>query len=835
MAGKNDEDNIGLVPGARPKLSESVKKLSNGIKMYLSKPYSEDKGGEVEIHEAVRDGIVTGRYVTKGDKVIETMSTPEAQASGDADKQAKAAGVKKEQTTNTSVNAIARHLTEKDEPNWGEGPENIGSLGEDQADTPHDPEKTTKVEPGKGKTKEVKPKNPKTGKVDSSMSKMASQKTGELAKTDYTITRDKKKPDTLTYTRPPKTPDVVEAPKTEVPNWKKKWDATTPEDKMAFKSKLAAQRSLKDQGPKKLPPKPPMAKSDDQGSNMMNFARSVQMHCEKLSKDTKVEIQPHPPEVIDVDPKIITNMKRRLKGISVVEGGNQPKPKDQWFEDKLKGKNPKPAPKPSLVKNDDEDLDAKIARKNQALSKINNLMRDLKANSNETHQSKYEAEIKANDANNARIAQERGKKSGLQVVPGGKAPVAPKPAAKPNMSTNQKIQAALNAQKGTNPYAEKRHEPASSGITFSDKKTEVPPAKPVKPKPKGALTLVKSGAFGGARTLMSMIQSKGKAQTQSANTPTPVASIDAPMEKTKPQLVRDMMIMKRHTESGRPFRVMAGSHPDHKKLPGHHHTLEKAMEPKQMNEELKKPTSHLSRNVLDAIDSGHDTMFVHQPDKMKKNAVAGYPAQQGMAPLAMSDGAWTPTPHTTRPEVTNALKKADHSQYAASLKHRVQNWAAGKGQRKKIHEQKTKAFNDALMGNPTAPLDKATTVHPAAQEIADAHNKNGGSTYNLKNGHQSGDLYMVSPYEKRTEKIDGPLNSGHVSNFINKNKDLLDQPNHNVGTWHDKDSKKNFLDVSISTPDREHAINLGRKHNQISVFHTGTMTEIPTGGTGEAK
>lgn len=633
-----DNESSDMVPGARMKLSDSMKKLANGIKMYVNKTYTEDNGGEVEVHEAVKDGIVTGRYVKKGDQVVETMSTPDAQSSGDADKQAKAAGVKKEQTTVTDVTQVARGLND-DTPK-------VGELGSNQS------EGAVKADLS-GKTKEVKPKDPKDGKKpDSSMSKMASQKTGELEKS-YEIKREG---DTLHYNQK-KVGDSV-SPK-EPPMWKQKWDAKPQHEKDQFKAKLSAQRSASSKPvtiPKPAKPKAPaLAKADE--------------------KKPTVEIVPHPKEVIDVDPKIINDMKARLgqKPLKLVKGMDFLKCMQAHVE--------------KLTKAD---------------------------------------EIQAHAAD------------------------APK-AAQPEMATA---------------------------------------------------------------------------------TPTPVA-------KEKPHLIKEMMRYKQHTASGRPFRVMGGSHPDHKNLIGAHYVLEKAMQPREIDAELKKPTSPLSRKVLDAVDEGHDSLYVHQPESMKKGTIIGNPGNAivGAAPMAMSKGSdWKPTPHTSRPEKMNqsqdavkkrynrrtnkgetkakkveaVLKKTNHQEYAAKLHQRVQDWASGRGQRKEAAEQ----------------------IGQHVNQIMSAHNASGGSTTNLKTGPVSGDLYSVSPYLDRSQVIAGPLQPQHLHDYIKQNQDLLSKPDHHLGTWHDPETKQTFLDVGVTTPDKNKAIQLAQKHNQKAIFHLGTMTTIPTGGTG---
>jgi SPP1 gp7 family putative phage head morphogenesis protein len=96
---------------------------------------------------------------------------------------------------------------------------------------------------------------------------------------------------------------------------------------------------------------------------------------------------------------------------------------------------------------------------------------------------------------------------------------------------------------------------------------------------------------------------------------------------------------------------------------------------------------------------------------------------------------------------------------------------------------------------------------------------------------QSG--YAVSPYPDRSAVFDHKVTRGDVRQFMERNRDLLTQPGHAVGAWRDPESGKTYLDVSIVTEDRDHAVSLGRQHNQISIFDFKSGNTIDTGGTGE--
>jgi hypothetical protein len=181
---------------------------------------------------------------------------------------------------------------------------------------------------------------------------------------------------------------------------------------------------------------------------------------------------------------------------------------------------------------------------------------------------------------------------------------------------------------------------------------------------------------------------------------------------------------------------MMGTHDDHRSMVGQHHELQKPMSIKEVDAALKNPTSEISRKVLDSVDSGHDTLLIHQPkndapqvghlkvmksiqdrmDKLQKNVVAGYgQANQTGVPVAdstMLKAGWQPTPHASDPKIMN---KNDHMQNALKFAQRTSAWIAGRGQR--MAQAKASAAESTLDQHADRHMQKAA-IKPGQEPAA---------------------------------------------------------------------------------------------------------------------
>jgi hypothetical protein len=154
--------------------------------------------------------------------------------------------------------------------------------------------------------------------------------------------------------------------------------------------------------------------------------------------------------------------------------------------------------------------------------------------------------------------------------------------------------------------------------------------------------------------------------------------------------------------------------------------------------------------------------------------------------------------------------------------------------RKPIHTP----FNDTEGAMATIARDQNMPKHPGERTVAEeaqaaAHHENGGSTFSPEGQNLNGvDKYSVGSYPERTEQSD-ILTPNSLKAFKDRNADLLNQPDHAVGTWKDTDTGKHVLDVAKLYDDRDAAIAAGQAANQKSIYHLGTGELVDTGGTGE--
>ena len=120
----------------------------------------------------------------------------------------------------------------------------------------------------------------------------------------------------------------------------------------------------------------------------------------------------------------------------------------------------------------------------------------------------------------------------------------------------------------------------------------------------------------------------------------------------------------------------------------------------------------------------------------------------------------------------------------------------------------------------------------AVFRMLDRH-PDGGFTVNPHTGEVPNDGYMVETANK-DKVFDHPPTAKEYQNFIKDNRATLDaDPSLHIGGWVNPDGKYTVA-LSSRVPDLATATELGKSHNQISIFDVAKGKEIPTGGTGEA-
>lgn len=98
--------------------------------------------------------------------------------------------------------------------------------------------------------------------------------------------------------------------------------------------------------------------------------------------------------------------------------------------------------------------------------------------------------------------------------------------------------------------------------------------------------------------------------------------------------------------------------------------------------------------------------------------------------------------------------------------------------------------------------------------------------------------YMVSPYPDRSESMPiGEVTAAALARFVVKNRDVLSQPGHYFGGWHDPKTGQVWLDISIRAETPEAATALAHEHAQIAYFDlaAGRSVDVVRKGNGHGQ
>lgn len=114
-------------------------------------------------------------------------------------------------------------------------------------------------------------------------------------------------------------------------------------------------------------------------------------------------------------------------------------------------------------------------------------------------------------------------------------------------------------------------------------------------------------------------------------------------------------------------------------------------------------------------------------------------------------------------------------------------------------------------------------------QIMLAHQVTGGSTTNLVTGEDLAGTpnYAVAVYKDREVKILGQPSEEDVRSFIEDNAEVLMTPGHTLGTWYNPDDGYTYIDISITTPSMQAALDVGRRNAQLAIFNLQTFETIP--------
>ncbi len=109
-------------------------------------------------------------------------------------------------------------------------------------------------------------------------------------------------------------------------------------------------------------------------------------------------------------------------------------------------------------------------------------------------------------------------------------------------------------------------------------------------------------------------------------------------------------------------------------------------------------------------------------------------------------------------------------------------------------------------------------------QILATHQQTGGSTFNLRTGQNLAGqkFYSVSPFKELEQILDHDPTSQDITDFMSRPgvREKLFDPSgeYSLGTWRDSESGQTYLDVVVTTPKLERAIEIGRQANQIAAF-----------------
>lgn len=140
------------------------------------------------------------------------------------------------------------------------------------------------------------------------------------------------------------------------------------------------------------------------------------------------------------------------------------------------------------------------------------------------------------------------------------------------------------------------------------------------------------------------------------------------------------------------------------------------------------------------------------------------------------------------------------------------------------HDPKTGRFTSGPGGNTGAISHRTMT--------------GGGISVHMKTGKEPKDGFMVAVYTDRAEWIKGDdvqvpeKRQAAIQSFLDKNQDVLADPDNYLGTWFDPESGNISLDISRNFSDQAKAIKYASEHNEKAIWDVKNMTSIDTGGTG---
>lgn len=165
-------------------------------------------------------------------------------------------------------------------------------------------------------------------------------------------------------------------------------------------------------------------------------------------------------------------------------------------------------------------------------------------------------------------------------------------------------------------------------------------------------------------------------------------------------------------------------------------------------------------------------------------------------------------------------------------------WAGARGKKESISSIMEDSFGQRDLFQPDVLSPKIAaraqqlSMKDSVNEIAKLSTpsqvgESAGATYNLYKGNLAGTPHFaVAVFPDRTRILKGAPSPKDIASYIQKNRDVIDNPEFSVGTWYDSTKDEFVLDVVKTVTDRNHAVQLGQRYNQDAIFDLGKLEEI---------
>lgn len=172
--------------------------------------------------------------------------------------------------------------------------------------------------------------------------------------------------------------------------------------------------------------------------------------------------------------------------------------------------------------------------------------------------------------------------------------------------------------------------------------------------------------------------------------------------------------------------------------------------------------------------------------------------------------------------VKSALAAHEFDPHSKSIKHSAGEWT----QEDEAKHPRDEAGRWTESGGEGA-------LGPTREEMAEdllKSLKGGGFTYDVVHEMSPTSGFVVATHPEAARVINAKtIQAWEIANFMRDNAALLSQPHAHVGGWL-RDDGFAVLDVTSVLPDKETALEWGRRYKQEAIFDLSTFTEIPVPG-----